>query len=111
MSRQQSTDVVSVSFTPRRSKVSAITDLGLSEDDYQNLDPSSGLHARSGQHYASSEDHSEIEMHTMDHTHSEIEVSTSNKGNGRITTEERESLISPIQKKVTHSRGGWHRNS
>ena len=97
MSRQRSTDVMSVSSSPRSSTVSAITALGLADDGHQHLDASGGLDARPGQPYAPSEDHSEIEMQSMDHTPSGIEISTSNEGSEGTTTEERESLISPIQ--------------
>ena len=97
MSRQHSADVVSVSSSLRSSTVSAITSLGLADHDHPHLDPSGGLDARPGQSYGPSEDHSEIEMHTMDHTPSEIEVPTSNNAEGRTTTQECESLISPVQ--------------
>ena len=97
MSRQHSMDAVSVSSSPQSSKLSAITDFDQADDDRQHLEGSSGLDARLGQPYAASENPSEIEMHTMDHTPSEIAVSTSNEGNGRTTPKERESLISPIQ--------------
>ena len=94
---------MSVSSTPRSSTVSAITDLGLADDIRlandvrQHLETSSGLDERPDQLNATSEDPSEIELHTIDHTPNDTEVSTSNDGNGRATTIERESLISPVQ--------------
>ena len=97
MSRQHSVDVVSVSSSPRSSTVSAITNLGPADHDHQYLDAPGGLDVQPGKPYAPSEDHSGIEMHTMDHTPSEIEDSTSYDTKGKTTTKECESLINPIQ--------------
>ena len=97
MSRQHSTDVASVPSNPRSSTISAITDLGLADDVRQYQAPSSGMEERPGQSDAPSEDLYEIEMHTMDHAPSGIEVSTSNYGDERTTPKEDESLIGPVQ--------------
>ena len=98
MSRQHSVDVVLVPSSPRSSTDSAITTLGLADHDHQHLDPAGGLDVQPGQSYTPSEDRSENEMHTMDHTPSEIEVPTSNNAEGRTTTEECEGLTNPVKR-------------